>query len=280
MTYLITAAEAIRLSFGMAGVPVEGADSAAERLKAYVPLVAIDWLRETPEARYKQVEGSLAFVDISGFTSLTERLSRKGKVGAEEMNDLLNDCFEALLSTAYDYGAGVIKWGGDAVLLLFQGEQHEARACRAALEMQQTMASVGKLRTSSGLVTLRMSIGIHSGTFDFFLVGSLHRELVITGPAASMTVAMETVAEATEVAVSPSTAAALDPRWLGTSKGAGDPPPQSARGHRDRLCAGRRRQRPRPFAARAARHQRASAGRRWGGGAPSDDVGLHPLHGR
>ena len=97
------------------------------------------------------------------------------------MNDLLNDCFDALLSTAYDYGAGVIKWGGDAVLLLFQDEQHEARACRAALEMQQTMASVGKLRTSSGVVTLRMSIGIHSGMFDFFLVGSLHRELVITG---------------------------------------------------------------------------------------------------
>jgi class 3 adenylate cyclase/tetratricopeptide (TPR) repeat protein len=203
----------------MAGVPVDDAVSAAERLKPYVPLVAIDWLRETPEARYRQVSGSLAFVDISGFTSLTERLSRKGKVGAEEMNDLLNACFDALLSTAYEYGAGVIKWGGDAVLLLFQDDQHEARACRAALDMQQTMASAGRLRTSSGLVTLRMSIGIHSGTFDFFLVGSLHRELVITGPAASMTVAMETVAEATEVAVSPSTAAALDRLWLGRPKG-------------------------------------------------------------
>ena len=64
-----------------------------------------------------------------------------------------------------------------------------------------------------------MSIGIHSGMFDFFLVGALHRELVITGPAASMTVAMETVAEATEVAVSPATAAALEPRFLGKPKG-------------------------------------------------------------
>ena len=234
MTYLITAAESVGLSFRMAGVPIEGADRAEERLKPYVPLVAIEWLRETPELRYKQVPGSLAFVDISGFTSLTERLSRKGKVGAEEMNDLLNDCFDALLTTAYDYGAGVIKWGGDAVLLLFQDEQHEARACRAALDMQQTMASVGKLRTSSGVVTLRMSIGIHSGTFDFFLVGALHRELVITGPAASMTVAMETVAEATEVAVSPATASALDPRWLGTSKAPGillrSPPEVTATG--------------------------------------------------
>jgi class 3 adenylate cyclase/tetratricopeptide (TPR) repeat protein len=199
-------------------VSAPGAPSDSARLAPYVPRVSIEWLRETPEARHKQIPGSLAFVDISGFTALTERLSRKGKVGAEEMNDVLNDCFVELLSTAYAQGAGVIKWGGDAVLLLFDGDGHEARACRAALDMQETMASVGRLRTSSGLVELRMSIGIHSGAFDFFLVGDLHRELVITGPAASTTVAMETVAEATEVAVSPQTAAALDPDCLGETK--------------------------------------------------------------
>ena len=190
-----------------------------ERLKPYVPRIAIDWLRGTPDARYRQIEGSLAFVDISGFTQLTERLSRKGKVGAEEMNDLLDSCFTELLSVAYDYGAGVIKWGGDAVLLLFDGEEHEARGCRAAIEMQRTMRSVGRLRTSSGLVTLRMSVGIHSGVFDFFLVGDLHRELVLTGPGASTTVQMETVAEPGEVALSPSTAAALAGGCLGPAKG-------------------------------------------------------------
>ncbi len=185
----------------------------------YVPRLAIDWLRETPNTRHRQIEGSLVFVDISGFTALTERLSKKGKVGAEEMNDLLDVCFAELLSVAYAQGAGVIKWGGDAVLLLFDGAGHESRACRAALNMQRQIKSAGKLRTSSGLVTLRMSVGIHSGAFDFFLVGDLHRELVITGPAATMTVEMETVAEAGEVAVSPATAAALDRRYLGKEKG-------------------------------------------------------------
>ncbi len=196
-----------------AGVPT------SDLLTPYVPRIAIDWLRETPNARHKQIEGSLVFVDISGFTALTERLSKKGKVGAEEMNDLLDACFAELLAVAYAQGAGVIKWGGDAVLLLFDGAGHESRACRAALNMQRQIKSAGKLRTSSGLVTLRMSVGIHSGAFDFFLVGDLHRELVITGPAASMTVEMETVAEAGEVAVSPATAAALDRRCLGEEKG-------------------------------------------------------------
>ncbi len=185
----------------------------------YVPRLAIEWLRDHPGTRHKQVAGSLAFVDISGFTNLTERLSRKGKVGAEEMNQILNSCFTEFLSSAYDFGAGVIKWGGDAVLLLFEGEQHEARAARAAFEMQRTMRRVGRIRTGSGAVTLRMSIGIHSGNFDFFLVGDLHRELVITGPAATQTVAMESRADAGEIALSPATAAVLDPRDLGKPKG-------------------------------------------------------------
>jgi hypothetical protein len=51
-------------------------------LRPYVPRLVIDWLRETPDQTYRQVEGSLAFVDVSGFTNLTERLSRRGKVGA------------------------------------------------------------------------------------------------------------------------------------------------------------------------------------------------------
>ncbi len=200
---------------GAARVPGE----AVERLVPYVPRISLEWLSETPEARHRQIEGTLAFVDISGFTELTERLSRKGKIGAEEMNDLLGGCFTEFLSVAYDYGAGVVKWGGDAVLLLFEGDEHEARACRAAHEMQRTMRSAGRLRTSSGAVTLRMSVGIHSGAFDFFLVGDLHRELVVTGPGATTTVEMEAAAEAGEIAISAGTAAALDPACLGATRG-------------------------------------------------------------
>ena len=33
-----------------------------------------------------------------------------------------------------------------------------------------------------------MSVGMHSGQFHFFLVGDSHRELIVTGPAASTVV--------------------------------------------------------------------------------------------
>lgn len=193
---------------------------AVDLVVPYVPRLLIDWLRDTPDLRYRSVEGTLAFVDISGFTKMTERLARKGKVGAEEMSDTLNRCFSELLSVAYDYGAGLVKWGGDAVLLLFEGEDHAKRACRGAFEMQRAIRTVGRLKTTAGSVTLRMSVGIHSGAFDFFLVGDLHRELVISGPAATECVTMEQIAEAGEIAISETTASLLDPAVLGARKDA------------------------------------------------------------
>src|SRR5262245_10637848 len=132
----------------------------AETLKPYVPRLLIEWVKTAPDSRYRSIDGSLVFVDISGFTALTERLAKKGKIGAELMRDTLDGVFTALLDEAYDWGAGLLKWGGDALLLFFSGPQHDLRACRAAWEMQRTIDRVGRLHLTSGTLTLRMSVGI------------------------------------------------------------------------------------------------------------------------
>ena len=196
-------------------------ESVTNRVVPFVPRLVLQWLRDRPDDHYQAVDGTLAFVDISGFTTLTERLARKGKVGAERMNDVLDSCFAELLGVAYDDGAGLVKWGGDAVLLLFEGWDHATRACRAAAEMQRTMRRIGKIRTPDASVNLRMSIGIHSGTFDFFLVGDIHPELLIAGPAATRTVQMESTAQAGEVVISPETVSGIPVRHAGAAKGLG-----------------------------------------------------------
>ena len=113
--------------------PAESSSAAASNvLTAYVPRLVIDWLRRDPDQLHMELDGTFVFVDISGFTALSERLSRKGKIGAELMRDTLDGVFRALLDEAYDWGAGLLKWGGDALLLLFDGPEHERRACRAA----------------------------------------------------------------------------------------------------------------------------------------------------
>ncbi len=174
-----------------------------------MPLLVIDWLERTPELTARAVEGTGVFADISGFTQLTEKLAARGRVGAEEMGDTLNLVFGALLGSAYEYGAGLVKWGGDAVLLLFQGDHHAERAAAAAMEMQRVITAVGRIQTSSGEVRLKMSIGLHSGDLDFMLVGEQFRELIVTGPDASLVAQMEAAAQAGQVVVSPASRALL-----------------------------------------------------------------------
>jgi len=195
-----------------------------ELLVPYVPRLVIGWLAEHPDTEYRSIDGTCVFADISGFTNLTERLAKKGKVGAEEMGTVLNEVFEQLLGVAYDFGAGLVKWGGDAVLLLFEGDRHVERASRASLDMQSTMARIGRLRTSAGTVRLGMSIGVHTGQLDFLLVGQHFKELIVTGPGATEVARMEKTAESGEVVVSPETARALAAAGappLGTAAGGG-----------------------------------------------------------
>lgn len=192
-----------------------------ESLRPYLPRLLIQWLSTSPASAYREVEGSVAFVDISGFTRLSERLGKRGKVGAEELTDAIGACFTRLLSVAYANGGGLIKFGGDALLLLFTGTDHAARAASAAVGMRRELGAIGSLASPGGRVRLRMSVGVHSDLFQFFLVGSSHRELIITGPAATETVTMESTAEAGEIVASAAAAAALPQSVVGAAKGAG-----------------------------------------------------------
>ena len=179
-------------------------------LGPYVPSLVADWLRDQPDTRYRALDGTLVFADVSGFTRMTEMFATAGKVGAEQMAELIDTLFEHLVSAAYDYGAGVIKYGGDAVLILFEGEDHVRRGCRAAAEMQAVIRREGRVRTSRGPIRLRMSVGVHSGTLDFLLVGARYRELFVVGPAATAITRMEAVAQPGQIVVSAETADALE----------------------------------------------------------------------
>lgn len=190
-------------------------------LQSYLPRVALEWERSGPGQTWREVDASLCFVDISGFTALSERLARRGRVGAEELTEVLNHVFSRMLKIAYAQGGSLLKFGGDALLLLFADEGHSLRTVHAAVAMRAALREAQTLPTSVGRLRLRMSVGVHSGTVNLFRVGTSHRELLISGPAASETVEMEHTAEAGEILVSPATASALPKGYVGAAKGPG-----------------------------------------------------------
>ena len=151
------------------------------------------------------------FADISGFTALTEKLSKRGRIGAEEIVETLNRVFGGMLDLAFDRGADLLKFGGDALLLMFRGEGHAERACDAAVEMRIALREAAAVPTSVGRLHLKMSVGIHSGDIHLFLVGEPTRELVVLGPAATSTADAEKAANAGEIIVTDGTAAQLAP---------------------------------------------------------------------
>jgi class 3 adenylate cyclase/tetratricopeptide (TPR) repeat protein len=190
---------------------------------AYVPRLLPPWAAAESGPAHRVVDGSLLFFDITGFTPLTERLARRGREGAEELSNLLDTVFSQLLIDAEDEGGDLLKWGGDALLLLFDDADHSRRAARAALRMQRGLAQIGRAKTSIGRVKLGASAGIDSGPVHLILAGNpaLHRELVLLGPTATAVTMLEHAAGTGEVLVSDATASGLDPGLVRPHEGWG-----------------------------------------------------------
>ena len=190
---------------------------------AYVPRLLPAWAAAELGPAHRVVDGSLLLFDITGFTPLTERLARRGREGAEELSNLLDDVFGRLLTDAEDEGGDLLKWGGDALLLFFDGPDHSCRAARAALRMQRVLAQIGRATTSIGRVKLRASAGVESGPVHLVLAGNpaMHRELLVLGPTATSVTMLEHAAGTGEVLLGDATAADLGPELVRPHHGSG-----------------------------------------------------------
>ncbi len=138
------------------------------RMRSHLPAYLVEWVAANPapgQAGGQFLEGALLFADISGFTAMSESLSRIGKEGAEEITTIINGYFNQMLAILRDGGGQLIKFGGDALLGLFLEPDSAARAVQAALEMQAAMAGFAQTRTSQGTFPLHMKVALHRGRF-------------------------------------------------------------------------------------------------------------------
>jgi len=190
-------------------------------LLRYLPRRAAEWDLDAPGALWQRVDGALCFVDISGFTVLTEKLAQRGRIGAEELTAVLNNVFGSMLNIAYERGGSLVRFAGDALLLLYEGQDAPLRAASAAIEMRSALRSAAKIPTSVGKIGLRMSVGVHCGPIELYLVGGSHRELVIVGETAARTFELESAAAAGEILISAELAEVLGPDAAGARKDPG-----------------------------------------------------------
>jgi len=70
--------------------------------------------------KYGNFNAFTMFIDLSGFTALTETLMKHGNEGAEQLSFSLNDIFEPLVNLVYCEGGFIPYFAGDSLLLFFQ----------------------------------------------------------------------------------------------------------------------------------------------------------------
>ncbi|HWI91700.1 MAG TPA: adenylate/guanylate cyclase domain-containing protein [Flavisolibacter sp.] len=111
------------------------------------------------------IEGSVVFIDICSFTSITETAPPNKVVG------LLNKYFDVMVKEIIAHGGFVDKFIGDAVMAVFRGDFHLDRAIEASLAVR---SQIEKLPAEQNGVDFRpnVSIGIHTGEMISGNIGS------------------------------------------------------------------------------------------------------------
>ena len=127
-----------------------------------------------------RVRGSGLFVDISGFTPLTEALATElgPRRGAEELTAVLDRIFDAVLGELHRYGGSVVYFSGDAVTCWLDGDDG-ALAVACGLDMQRAMATVPEVRTPGGQTfQIGMKVAVAAGKARRFVVGDPDVQLI------------------------------------------------------------------------------------------------------
>ena len=174
-----------------------------QAISTYLPRQVVTPLLSNPtigKVEGNFIFGAMMFADISGFTAMSEKLSRLGKQGAEEITTIVNHFFAALLEVTEHYGGDLLKFGGDALLVFFGGEAHVLRACQAALRMQATMNRFAETSTSQGVFRLQMTIGLGTGPLFMANLGSeKNLEFTVMGRTMACMARAEDLASAGEI---------------------------------------------------------------------------------
>jgi adenylate cyclase len=209
---------------------VSSSSALSDAAIAYIPA---DWRQaiyhghELPQ----DTRGAVLFADISGFTLLTEAMTKALgiKRGVEELPRYLNQVYDGLIVEVDNFAGSVIGFSGDAITCWFADddprltnpniiaklEPASLRATSCALAMQKVIQQqVAIPIPSPEPVALAIKVGVASGLVRRYLVGNPKIQLIpaLAGEALVRVSAAEHLADRKEVLVDQPTAAQLGDR--------------------------------------------------------------------
>lgn len=156
-------------------------------LKSYIPDVLQSRIvaDPTPPNKYfaEDYLAAVLFVDISGFTALTEQFAARGPSGAEDISAVLNNFYGQWINIIKGYGGDIIKFAGDGLLVIWQYQNLEKATLLAAQTALEARKELENFRVGERTLSTRIALGAGQITLTG-LGGVFNRwEMVITGDA-------------------------------------------------------------------------------------------------
>ncbi len=117
----------------------------------------------------KKTNLSVLFTDLRSFTAMSE------KMDAETIVSLLNRYFGAMVDVVTEHHGSVNKFIGDAILAIFEEEDHSFDALSCAATMAKNLIKLNEEFMRDYGVTLKAGYGVHSGEVILGSIGSPSR---------------------------------------------------------------------------------------------------------
>jgi class 3 adenylate cyclase/FixJ family two-component response regulator len=178
----------------------------AETLRSYVPQqVAAGLEADASIAEQRELEVTVLFSDIRGFSTLSERLGRR------EIADVIGRHLQAMAEVVAAHGGTIDKFQGDAVMAVFGApvpmDDHARCAVGCALEMQERQRELNSSGWGvDGVESLDVGIGLNTGIVMAGAIGGGGRlEYTVIGDAVNIAQRLQSEASGGEIVASAST---------------------------------------------------------------------------
>ncbi|MBN2379287.1 tetratricopeptide repeat protein [candidate division WOR-3 bacterium] len=150
-----------------------------------------------------EFDAATMFVDISGFTSITEKLMGYGKRGAETLSFVVNRIFNVVIDSIYGKEGYISSFGGDSFTAIFPSEAAK-EVSSVALDIQKIFSSIfrrqGLQKEKYEEFRLSARIGLSFGKVEWGIVGHKHhRAYFFKGEAVESCIAAAKLAKPGEI---------------------------------------------------------------------------------
>jgi len=142
------------------------------------------------------------FIDLSGFTSLTETLMKQGKEGAEQLSSHLNGIFEPLVNLVYCEGGFIPYFAGDSFTAIFPKSSDQDTPevlIKTAGLLRDFFQKNGIRKTRFGNFNFGIKIGLGEGDVEWGIVGNKQKSFYFRGVAINAAAQSQYNAEEQEI---------------------------------------------------------------------------------